>query len=332
MILYFGDVLYISSPNPYVISRLWDTVKKSVMKYTADDYSLGFIALLLASALWGASYIIIKYLLVYIDPIPQTFVRFLSASVILVAFTLNRKYNQHISKKTIIKAFFLSIFGIGFMQLLLVYGMITTKASVSSFLFEASAPPFIILFTLIFFFEEFRKYPFKKLLIGCSFCIGGLLTLINPINHLDFGIILILLASFCWAFYVIVSKSIMDEINDPILLGTIVFSISSFFLFPIFAYKYDVFSLFRAPIEIIILLIVSGILNIAIPHLLLYYGIRKTGTIMTGFIQALIPFFSLIFAYIFLGETLSVIKVTGGICACVGIIVLKKSVLKKSPM
>ncbi|WMS88650.1 DMT family transporter [Pleionea litopenaei] len=190
---------------------------------------------LLTAVLWGLLPIALKGLLVYLDALTITWLRFVIAAVVLGAFltyknrlpSLNKLHSRGTSLLTIVV-----IVGLLGNYILYMLGLDKITPGGAQVMIQ-SAPMLLLIGSLILFKESFHFKQWFGLII---FCCGLLLffnqrfaELINPENQYTIGILLIFIAGVLWAGYALAQKQLLksfksDEIMIMVYLaGSLVF-------------------------------------------------------------------------------------------------------------
>jgi len=73
-----------------------------------------------------------------------------------------------------------------------------------------------------------------------------------------------------------------------------------------------------------ITLAVSALIGIALPYFIWNYGIRQLGSARTSLYSYLVPFFALVVAWLWLGETLTPIQLVGGTLVLAGVLLARR--------
>lgn len=185
---------------------------------------------------------------------------------------------------------------------------------------------FTIIFSIFLFRDErplLRNFFFWA---GVVICIAGFITMYKPSNIVAtnirlIGMILTLLTAIFWGLYAVTVKRYV--IHYPAVLA---FGVISFYT----AICLDILAIIFGKVEAvrnldvfkIILLISSGIIGIAIAHVLSYTAIARLGAIVTTGVGMVSPFITSIGGYILLGEFLSVSRWLGGVMIICGAVLL----------
>lgn len=227
-------------------------------------------------------------------------------------------YRKIIYNNFCFKAFFAGVFGYYAAALAGVISLFHIQANVNAFL-SLSYPIFVIVLN-IFFFKIFpSKIQLLALIfiqIGLYLIVGRNLALLTDNNIMGIG--LALLSSFFFAAYICLNHS-SSKIIPP--LHFTVLAIFGAFAFTMFTAPFliDPSSINTANLGITF---ISGVLQILAIYLIAL-AIKFIGSTNLSLIGTLNPLFALIFAFFFIGETLSILQIVGGGIIAVSVALLE---------
>jgi drug/metabolite transporter (DMT)-like permease len=177
-------------------------------------------------------------------------------------------------------------------------------------------------FSILFFRQERPLLQSKRFWLGSLFCAGGVLGVL--FFKEDFaaaktltGITIALLAAFFWGVYTICAKIAFSDVDSR--AGFCVMSIYTvvglFSLALIFGRPEDCLRLSVRPWAAVL---VSGILSIALSHVLYYSSIRRIGATIPSLVLLLQPFIILAASSVVFDEFLNVFQWIFGIILIFG--------------
>ncbi|MBS3816954.1 MAG: DMT family transporter [Candidatus Thermoplasmatota archaeon] len=270
-----------------------------------------FLVLLVAVVLWGSSFPAIKLALVDIQPLTLGLFRVVFGSVPIALFTF-----WVLGKKEFLrplKGALLPMIGIALTQYYLPLvsqniGMTMmdpkTAASLSSLL-QATAPIFTIVLSALFLGE----YIGKKKGIGTAIALAGTLLLVTRGGIVLHGAtlvgnLLLLSSAVFYAFSGVFVKKALDEYNPlSIISGSMLIAVLLFI--PTTFLLEDPSHIYSIPVDKWILAVYLGLFANGIALILWYYILRSKELSKQILFVYLIPFFGIIFSYIFADETLT---------------------------
>ncbi len=222
-----------------------------------------------------------------------------------------------VSKREIVYSFFMGVIGLGLAILFFFYSVELIDASLTT-LVIFTYPVLTVLVLVVFFGEKLSQGKVLALVmtfIGLTFVIkvGDF----NFIKVNSMGIVYGLIASCCYAFYNIVSESALKGAK-PIRLITFAMSFAVVFFGLLFGWR-------TYPTEPVIWLIAAilGVVSTYLPFLLYLYGVKRIGAAKSVLVSTLGPIFTVIWAYIFIGERLDTYQLFGMALIVTGITAMK---------
>uniref|UniRef100_A0A7V4E5G1 DMT family transporter n=1 Tax=candidate division WOR-3 bacterium TaxID=2052148 RepID=A0A7V4E5G1_UNCW3 len=266
---------------------------------------------ILSSLIWSTSFPAVKLGLSYLSPITFIFFRFLLGTLfyVILFFFLEKNFNTYIFKeKSIYLLGTLTFLSYIFQYLGQQYTLASRTALIIN-LFVIWVPILAIIFL--------KEKPSRRLLFSFAFLLPGMFLLTTGKNvkevfhsQIMLGDVIVLLASFCWAFYVIISKSLLKKYNSH-EVNMVTFGITALLSLPTFL-------ILDNGTQMIfnwksLLLVVHLALNCTVIAYYLYVtGLKHAGAIKTTFFVSLEVLFSFIVAVIFLGEKWEPLELVGG--------------------
>lgn len=276
--------------------------------------------LILVTITWGTNYVIVKSATKEMSPFIFSTIRYVIGSItcwIILLFL--RKESIKINKEEFKNLVILSIVHI-LNQLTFVFGLKYTSAGTASIIL-ASTPIWVILIAHIFKIERVNKKIWIGIIIsfiGCIIVVTKLNTgfLFNKNDYI--GNMLVLMATIFWSIYTVLVKqffkntSIVKVAAYSMSIGAIIFILLS--AKTIINTDFTAFSM-----QAWLGAILSGILVFGISYTLWNIGVRLVGTTRTSIYANLPPFISILFAWLILGEKITIIQIVGGLFILYGL-------------
>ena len=277
--------------------------------------TLTYASAMLATLLWASAFPATRYVLQFYSPTALMVIRFLVASATLILAGVIKKIS--LPKIKDIPMFIASgISGVFLYSYLFNTGLVTVSAGVSSFIIS-SAPIFTLIFTRVFLKELIK--PICWIGVFISFCGLAAVTLTQASEFsFNIGVFLILCAAISSGVYSTVVRVLTKKYTAlEVTTYTIITGTIGMLIFLPAAIREIPDSDFTANIIIIFL----GIFPAAIAYLAWSYALAKAlkAANVTVF-SYLIPFVSVLIAYLWLGETLSIYALLGGLVIIIGMI------------
>jgi drug/metabolite transporter (DMT)-like permease len=271
----------------------------------------GALFALLATLLWSVNMVIASGIKGHIPPVGLAFWRWTIACIVLAPFALKSAIeNWTIIKKNIRYLMLTAVLGITIFNTLIYFAGKTTSA-VNLSLIAISIPLFIVVLSRIIFKEIVSNLK----IVGIATIITGVLVLITKgslqaLLHINFtiGDLLMLVACFFFAYYTILVRQKPKELTPKVFLFS-VFVLGVIFLFPFYLWEHLFYKKVIFDTTTILTTGYVGIFASLVSYYLWNEAIRLIGTSKTALIYYLIPVFSGILAYIFLGQAIVITQI-----------------------
>jgi drug/metabolite transporter (DMT)-like permease len=276
-----------------------------------NNQTKGVLFALLATVLWSVNMVIASGIKEHIPPIGLAFWRWTIACIVLAPFALKSSIeNWKIIKKNIRYLMLTAVLGITIFNTLIYFAGKTTSA-VNLSLIAISIPLFIVVLSRIIFKEKVSNLK----IVGIATIITGVLVLITKgslqaLLHINFtiGDLLMLVACFFFAYYTILVRQKPAELTPKVFLFS-VFVLGVIFLFPFYIWEHLFYKKVIFDTKTILATGYVGILASLVSYYLWNEAIRLIGTSKTAVIYYLIPVFSGILAYFFLGHAIVITQI-----------------------
>lgn len=271
-----------------------------------SNQTKGAFYALLATLLWSVNMVIASGIKGHIPPIGLAFWRWTIACVVLAPFAIKSSIESYtIVKKHIWYLMGTAVLGITIFNTLIYFAGKTTSA-VNLSLIAISIPLFIVALSRVIFKEKVSNTK----IVGIITIILGVLVLItkgsiDALLHINFtiGDLLMLVACFFFAYYTILVRQKPAELTPKVFLFS-VFVIGTIFLFPFYIWEHLFYKKVILDTKTVLATSYVGIFASLVSYYLWNEAIRLIGTSKTALIYYLIPVFSGILAYSFLGQTI----------------------------
>lgn len=282
------------------------------------------IALIIAVVLYGTAFVAIRYVSEFYTAGAMSLLRFLVASFCM--YFIYRLYPNK-KKPTLREAiliFSIGLLGITCYSLALNEGEKTVPAALASFI-VSQTPVLVTVAAILLFDERVKKWGYIGFLI--SF-IGVLLILISGAKntHFNLGIFLVIIALIVNSAYIILQKPLLKKFH-PIELTT-------YFMWggtiPLLIFTPNlIHEIQLMPMSATWSVVYLGVFPSAMGYMLFNYAYNNMPASKATASLYLIPFFSLIFGWIFLREMPANLALIGGVIAVFGAYFITKNVHAK---
>lgn len=259
--------------------------------------------LLIASILWGTSFIAGKYAEPYFSPELLVLLRMLIASLFITHIAI--PYIKRLDKTLLYKVIFVSFltFPVTFMLQFIGLKYTTASNAVTMIGFE----PLIVLIVGHLFFEQ--KASYKQFSLALLAFFGVLLVMGKPdLSNQNFvGCVIVLSSGMAVAIWLQLSKVLMNQLPTgsytplTIFFGSLLTIPSSFLLKIMMGTDWELSSSLSSPVALSSLLYL-GIGCSLIAGWAWNKGVEITNANMSGLFLALEPVFGVIFAILLLGD------------------------------
>ncbi len=270
---------------------------------------LALLLISLAVIFWGYSFISTKTILPQIPPASIAFFRQLIAVATLGIWVLATGNFQNTTLKDFILIAVTGFFGIVLYFIFENFGLQYTSASNASMI--VAAVPVFTLFSEALFF----KFRITLRMIFCLLLsIMGVYFIISTHGRLDFtsasfkGNLLIIGAMLCWVIYVILNKRMSNKYSSIHLILSQ--SAASIFLFIPFILP-EIHQWRTITLVPLLNLLYLGIFCSALGYIFYIYGVKRLGATVAAIFLNLTPVVTVIFGFLVLQETITVIQFCG---------------------
>ena len=265
---------------------------------------VNYFQILLTSALWGSSFLMMKYALEELDPFQISFYRIFIGMVFINLLNI-KKVNIPLSQHK-----YLALVGTLWMALpffLFAKAEETISSSLAG-LINGSTPIFISLIAYIVFKEKISNIQKTYLITGFLGIYLVSFGFNNFLLDLNLGAFLALLASISYGFAANIVQPLIKNYGS---LNTLKIALRYGALFSLIALLPSS-SLVLPTVEISLFpMLLLGIGSSGIAFLSFYKLIDDVGAVAGSITVYIIPIFSVIFGYIFLEEYTSTIQIVG---------------------
>ncbi|MEE1131460.1 MAG: DMT family transporter [Caryophanon sp.] len=285
------------------------------------------LLLIIATLFWGGNFVIGRAVSDDIPPIALAFYRWCIALLVLapIAFTSWKAHLPTFKKHWKIVVV-LSLTGVAGFNTLVYIGLHDTT-SINASLMNSSTPIIIYILAFLFLRERLNRYQ----VIGtCISLIGVLFILtggsLESLQMFEFnrGDMIVLLAVACWGVYSLLIKQYAGVLPGvPTFFMTIMIGIVT--LLPFFIYETVTAA---QPMEwhasSIGAIFYVGTFASIVAFLSWNKGVVKLGASRASIYLNFIPVFSALFATLFIGESLQLFQVIGGLAVVAGVLITNR--------
>jgi drug/metabolite transporter (DMT)-like permease len=276
--------------------------------------------MLLTVLFWAVNFSFIKIALMELAPLSFNGIRLFFAALILVLILFLSREGFSVSLSDFWRLFLLGIIGNTIFQMFFIHGLNWTTASKTSIVM-AITPIFVALLSSLFKQEKIHWGAWMGIVI--SF-VGFYLVISREPGQLRLtwesvrGDLMILSGNFCWAVYTVFSKNLLSRMS-PLKLTAITMMIGALFYLPFCIPDLSKLHISDVSIEAWGSLAYSCLFALVISYLIWYFSVKRVGNTKTAIYSNLTPIFTVIFAYFFISETITVFQALGAVIILVGV-------------
>ena len=272
---------------------------------------------------WGSSFIATKYLLDEITPETIIAMRLIFAIILLLTIAVYQKRNFSINLKSHTYILILALIAV-FHLWIQVTGLKFTTASNTGWII-GTAPVFMAILGFFFFKEKLNLVKISGIIIAAF----GLLMLVgkgNPAN-IDLiqnkGDLLVLSSAFTWGIYSMVNKKISLNYS-PLMTILYLFIMMAIIIIPFNLNSAVVKSVIHLSVVGWISILFLGLLCSGISYVIWAYALREMESAKVGAYLYFEPFVTVITAWIFLREDITLLMILSGFVITAGVFLVNK--------
>jgi drug/metabolite transporter (DMT)-like permease len=281
------------------------------------------VLILFAVIFWGASFVATKVALREIEPDTIIILRLVFASLLLLIVALFTKRSFSINLKSHGWIFILALIAV-FHLWIQVTGLKYTTASNTGWII-GTAPIFMALLALLFFKEKVTLLQLAGILIamfGLLLLFGkGDLTQIDLIENR--GDLLVLGSAFTWGVYSMVNKKISLSYS-PLMTILYLFLMMAILITPFNVDEATINSVLQLSSTGWISILFLGLFCSGVAYVIWAYSLRDLESAKVGAFLYFEPFITVLFAWFFLKEEITLIMLLSGVIITVGVYMVNK--------
>ena len=285
-----------------------------------EKFGLTDIYMLLAIFIWAINFPFIKIALREFSPLAFNGIRLTFASVVLVFFLILSKHELRIEKRDLWKLIILGIIGNTIYQMLFIHGIHLTTAS-STAIIMAMTPASVALLSSLLKHEELHWAAWLGIVL--SF-VGFYLVITEQPGTFIFsweslkGDLMIFFGNIVWAVYTVFSKPLLGRIS-PLKWSALTLAVGTLFYLPFCVPAFVRQDFGQISSKAWFILIYSGLFALAFGYVAWYASVRRVGNSKTAIYGNITPVMTVIFAYVFIAEKISLWQGVGALIILSGV-------------
>ena len=259
-----------------------------------------YLLLIFLSALWGASFMLIKVAVQTIPAVPMTTLRLIVAAIVMVIVAMASGEKLPRGVGIWIKIAVVAVLGNAVPFGLISWGEESVDSGLAAIMMAIMPLTTLLLAHVFTTDEKLNRWKLAGVLLG----LVGLIILMGPEKLMSLGDnvihqLAIALAAIFYGISTLVVKFIKDVPARALTAAILVLSALS--ILPVTLLTVDVANL-SPSVPSIIATITLGVFQTALAGLLAYFIIRKLGATFFSQLNFMVPLFGVFFGIVFLGE------------------------------
>ena len=284
-----------------------------------DNKKKAVLLTVLAGFLWGTSFPAIKIGLQYMDAYTFVFLRFLTASLVMLAVLLFKQgFSFNFSQKRLV--LFLGVVN-GVAYLMEYVGMVFTTASKSSLLINLSAVWVALLCPIVL-----RERLGAKKTVGVTVSLLGVFLTTTNLNFTSLsqgtilGDLLVVGAGVAWAVFMVYNKPVAESSKSLVQPMTLLLVCTLLPLLPIAPFSAGV--VFSLPLEAWLAILFTAVLCWVVPYYLWLKGLQHLSPATSAIVLLTEIVVAVTISTLFLGEIFTVISGIGTVLIVIAILIV----------
>jgi drug/metabolite transporter (DMT)-like permease len=284
-----------------------------------DNKKKAVLLTILAGFLWGTSFPAIKIGLQYMDAYTFVFLRFLTASLVMLAVLLFKQgFSFTFSQKRLV--LFLGVVN-GVAYLMEYVGMVFTTASKSSLLINLSAVWVALLCPIVL-----RERLGAKKTLGVTVSLLGVFLTTTNLNVASLtqgtimGDLLVVGAGVAWAVFMVYNKPVADASKNLVQPMTLLLICTLLPLLPIAPFSAGV--VLSLPFEAWLVILFTAVLCWVVPYYLWLKGLQHLSPVTSAIVLLTEIVVAVTISTLFLSEVFTVISGVGAILIVIAILLV----------
>ncbi len=301
---------------------------------TARRFSRTDVELLAAVLFWGFNMTVVKVGLREVAPLAYNLVRFLCASIVLLALARHREGSIAIDRADLRRIVLLGLVGHTLYQICFIEGLARTSASSASLLF-ASTPLVVAILSRLAGHERVPLMAAIGALLGftgvwliVSGGAGGSAASPSSVagaaspSSAVLGNALIFAAVICWSTYTVLARHLLERYS-PLRVTAVTLAIGTLFLVPP-ALPDVVRQDWRSVSGLAWAgLVYSFVFALVVSYVIWYRSVKQVGNVRTAIYSNLVPLVGILFGVWLLDDRISTGIGAGAACIVTGVVLTR---------
>jgi drug/metabolite transporter (DMT)-like permease len=294
------------------------------------------LLLLLMTLIWGTNYSIVKRAFLQIDPQAFNAMRMVIASALFLAVIVTVRVRERsrsaAARGTVASIFYtpepitqrdwVALAGLGFVghaayQYFFIGGLARTSVANSSLLL-AGTPVLIALLSAASGHERIGRLHWG----GAVLSVAGIYLVVGHGSSAGdaslAGDFMMFLAVCCWAIYTLGARHLIQR-HSPVGVTGLSMAIGTVVYIPLMLPNIRATNWGAIPIGTWAAVVCSALFALCVAYTIWYLGVREIGSARTSVYSNLVPIVAMVTAVVFLGEAMTVARLTGAAAVLLGV-------------
>ncbi len=278
--------------------------------------ALDWLYIIGLSALWGSAFVFIKVATPAIGAVGLVFLRLVLASLLLGALFIRKQHFKMI-KENIFPIILIGATNVALPFYCFSYAALEINASTMAVI-NGSTPLFAFVFSIFWLNFQFKWFQFLGILIGMS----GLMVFVGY-ESLEFKLFPMFMAMIGAAMYGL-SMNYIYKLNvvDTGVMAAVTMVAATIMIAPFLLL--DPIIMENWNLKIAASVIFLGVFCTGLAYLPYFILIKRVGPISTSLVALLVPIFGMLWAYLLLQETITLVMLTGCILIIGGVVLTSR--------
>ena len=278
--------------------------------------ALDWLYIIGLSALWGSAFVFIKVATPAIGAVGLVFLRLVLASLLLGALFIRKQHFKMI-KENIFPIILIGATNVALPFYCFSYAALEINASTMAVI-NGSTPLFAFLFSILWLNFQFKWFQFLGILIGMS----GLVVFVGY-ESLEFKLFPMFMAMIGAAMYGL-SMNYIYKLNvvDTGVMAAVTMVAATIMIAPFLLL--DPIIMENWNLKIAASVIFLGVFCTGLAYLPYFILIKRVGPISTSLVALLVPIFGMLWAYLLLQETITLVMLTGCLLIIGGVVLTSR--------
>ena len=278
--------------------------------------ALDWLYIIGLSALWGSAFVFIKIAAPAIGAVGLVFLRLVLASLLLGALFIRKQHFKMI-KENIFPIILIGATNVALPFYCFSYAALEINASTMAVI-NGSTPLFAFVFSIFWLNFQFKWFQFLGILIGMS----GLVVFVGY-ESLEFKLFPMFMAMIGAAMYGL-SMNYIYKLNvvDTGVMAAVTMVAATIMIAPFLLL--DPIIMENWNLKIAASVIFLGVFCTGLAFLPYFILIKRVGPISTSLVALLVPIFGMLWAYLLLQETITLVMLTGCLLIIGGVVLTSR--------